>query len=346
MKIDISKLTLAQVLEIKERLQQEGLLTRRTQSIDHQAASWDWSKRNCELARLHGVHPTYVSMLRRYYAKGQRATKHWPGCKNWDWTKSNTEIARELKIPVQTVYTYRVKLNLPPAKTDGYTRRPPLLRKTSKSNQLTDYTKLDWSKTDIELSREVGCSRENIRLTRARLGLPKRLHWMVKFDKFCATFKGIEQLSLAEAQAVMPITYVTFTDYCLRAGIKIIRSAAGRASINPWPLMNWRLPSSVLDKIWKLPYNSTANHRAKFKLPKAGVHMRLPKSVGLPTTYQTMVEQEQAKALAYQQRTNGQSTPHQSRPVLLGHQQGTPVQQRKRSRQISQDHPHPQENAG
>ena len=55
----------------------------------------DWSKRNCDIAREHGVSAASISIFRKRYGEPKEYVSRW---RKADWSKRTTDLAREFKV--------------------------------------------------------------------------------------------------------------------------------------------------------------------------------------------------------------------------------------------------------
>lgn len=213
-----------------------------------------------------------LQMLRRSDTKvrPQVMTPHRP-LEWWaalDWTKGNTGLAREHKQNVGTVRNWRIKLGRPEV-ADDIVHRPTLLRPERQCVKIEKYAHLDWAnKSDSELAKEVGITRERIRQIRARLGHPRAQSWALKFKRFKEKFKGRTELTFEDARKEMLMCKETFLDYCARCGIKTPMPKRGGPVLHPWHLYDWRLNDKILGAIWERNPNSMANHRSAYGKPR------------------------------------------------------------------------------
>lgn len=80
-----------------------------------------------------------------------------------DWSKHDSQLAEEAGTSSNRVRYWRAKLGKPTS-PNRYRHR------WHKNFRLKKYGHLDWSKRDVDLAREVGVSRERIRVVRSLLG--------------------------------------------------------------------------------------------------------------------------------------------------------------------------------
>ena len=137
---------------------------------------------------------------------------------------------------------------------------------------LAKWSKLDWSKQDVELADEMGLSRERIRQIRKQVGAPEPTHhrrsrktaqalqWAKdKLDKF----KG---LSAAELRRKYGLSRYWQTGLLYQFLKPLLRDGR-RIRKHPWDLMNFRLPNRGLERIWRLPYNLAGLYRWRKRRP-------------------------------------------------------------------------------
>lgn len=187
-----------------------------------------------------------------------------------DWTKSNTALAREHKLNVTTVGNWRLSLgHANPTQRDAE-HRPPLQK--AAENEV-DYSHLDFAnKSDATLAKEVGVTREYMRQVRAKLGLPRRTHWQLKFEKFKEHFKDRKMLSFQQCldEGCTCRAESTFEDYCVRQGIEII-APMQEVRRWPWHLIDFRLSNKVLAEIWDANPGVFSNWRSSHGKPAAAL---------------------------------------------------------------------------
>jgi len=130
----------------------------------------------------------------------------------------------------------------------------------------------DWSKQDAELARETGLSRERIRQIRQLLGGPPSPHHKrmparrrgttIALQWAADNLNRLQGLSGAEVTRKYgfhrgcPVYEFLKAQGVLRNGSRKYR----------WDLVNFELPSGVLERIWKLPLDLAANYRYRNRL--------------------------------------------------------------------------------
>ena len=148
-----------------------------------------------------------------------------------------------------------------------------MTRQLQRKAFLAKWSKVDWSKRNIELAEEIGLSRERIRKIRQQVGAPKPTHRNRRKRKAAQALQwakdNLEKLkgvSIAELGRKYGLSrwqgsavYQFFKPF-LRDGRRKHR----------WDLMNFRLPNRDLERIWRLPYNMAGPHRVRkqFQQPK------------------------------------------------------------------------------
>lgn len=336
MAIDITKLTLEEILDLKRQLSSVKVWEHRSGAVKtRDYASWDWTKSDRELMEEHGVCRATVSVWRRQLGKQKlrpyRANRQYYG--SWDWSKGNTELAKEHGVSVQTVSNWRHILGKPKvtkwsnkAKTwDWSQSNAEIARKNQVDVNVVqkwraklgmppgprdlipqppvivpkitiDHSQWDWTRPDIEISRAVGLSRERIRQIRAKLGKPKVTTYQVKYQKFLDMAAGRKELLLRQHQEFQ-LSQKHFRVYCARAGIKCIWTPCQyECRKYPMNLMNWDLPAKLLQDIWKVPDRYVSVWRCNHGIRKA--KFRSTKG-NYPHRYAHLVWQERRKAEEY-----------------------------------------------
>jgi len=185
-----------------------------------------------------------------------------------DWTKTDAELAEEMGLSSgASIGVNRRRIGAPKSLHFHQYRskfREPYLAK---------WRNWDWSKQDVALARETGLSRERIRQIRLLIGAPKSPHHKrmpasrrttIALQWAADNLDRLQGLSGAEVRRKHG-----FNPHCpayeflkakgvLRDG-RLFRK-------HRWDLMNFELPSSVLERIWKLPFNAAASYRWQKRL--------------------------------------------------------------------------------
>jgi hypothetical protein len=141
-------------------------------------------------------------------------------------------------------------------------------RRQQREAYLAKWRSWDWSKQDVELAREMGLSRERIRQIRQLLGAPRSPHhgclpathrhntlvalqWAIEnLDRL----KGLSGRELTRQYGFLPCSPVY--EFLRTKGV--LRNGNYK---HRWDLMNWELPSLVLERVWELPFHSAADYR-------------------------------------------------------------------------------------
>ena len=147
---------------------------------------------------------------------------------------------------------------------------PPSRREQLNQAYRAKWSKVDWSKQNVELAAETGLTQERIRQIRQQIGAlqsphkkrwrktAKALQWAKdNLDKL----KGLSWAEVMLKDGLPPSgresTLHQFLKPFLRNGSQKHR----------WDLMNFRLPNRDLQRIWKLPYNTAGSYRYRTQLP-------------------------------------------------------------------------------
>lgn len=295
--IDVLKLPVDALYDLLAQLECLGFVKVNRCKSARDYAGWDWSKRNVELAREHGVSPVTVSYRRRQL--GLPKFQKYPYTE-WDYSKPDAQIARENKVSMGVVRFYRLKLGKPLSTRRDYVHDPPVNPARSLYNHI-DWKNIDWEKADTDLATEIGCTREYVRQKRAELGIQKAYKWKVKYRDFLKLAEGKTALRPEDVSS-LGVSKATFAKYCALAGITRIRG--GKLFDPRFRLVNWRLSNKLLTEIWKFENpNSVASHRCNFRKQKP--EFRCRDTLKIPPEYQPEVDQELAKAEAYFESLNG-----------------------------------------
>lgn len=253
--------------------------------------SLDWTRRSSELADETGCTYAVINRWRLILGK-PKVTKWFPACQSWDWAKSNTELGREHGLLPTSVSQLRLELGHDPVPRNAF--RPTF--NVNFATRRQNWEAVDWTKNDIRIAEELGCTRESVRLWRAKLGKPKSPHkWRFrKFVEFYERFKGRSDLTYEEVSAVLRMNRETFRQYCAQLSITIPPSPS--KAVYPWEQFNWQLPNKVLAEIWRGKAHSVAVHRMLHVRPSPlfrAVNGRVPEN------FLQMVEAEKRKAEDY-----------------------------------------------
>lgn len=134
------------------------------------------------------------------------------------------------------------------------------------ANQYTDTVRdwdgVDWSMSDVDISRLLDCSRERARQKRKALKMPKvarRIASRSAEAKFTAALEEISNKSRIDAARTIGIAPSTFDKY--RRMFKLnVRDGRYKLTHRLW---NFDLPNADLERIWQLKRNSAANTRSR-----------------------------------------------------------------------------------
>jgi hypothetical protein len=173
---------------------------------------------------------------------------------------------------------------------------------------LAKWSPLDWSKQNCELADETGFNREYIRQIRRQVGAPQPTHpgrqrvtaEILQLAK--DNLDRIKGLSWAEVER----KYSLGSHW--RSGLphQLLKPFLRDGRLHkkhPWHLMNFRLPNSDLQRIWRLPYNMAGSYRYRKKFPPP----KWPFKEGRPQfsgrrqlqAYQRAVKAEERKATTH-----------------------------------------------
>jgi hypothetical protein len=154
-------------------------------------------------------------------------------------------------------------------------RKPALLAKLDESAKrriahrqafLAKWSNVDWSKQNCELANERGLSQERIRQIRQQLGAPQPNHpgrqrvtaEVLQLAK--DNLDKIKGLSWADVERKYGLA-----SHWRRSSpheyLKPFLRDGRLKTKHPWHLMNFRLPNSDLERIWRLPYNMAGAYR-------------------------------------------------------------------------------------
>jgi hypothetical protein len=147
-------------------------------------------------------------------------------------------------------------------------------RQLQRNAFLAKWSKVDWSRQNVELADEMGLSPERIRQIRARLGAPNPTHpdrkritrQTLQWAK--DNLDGLKGLTWAELQRRYGLG-----DYWRRSPLysflKPFLRDGKRIRKHPWDLMNFRLPNGDLARVWRLRYDLVASGRFWHRRPLA-----------------------------------------------------------------------------
>lgn len=255
---------------------------------------WDWTRNNIELGASHGMSTAGVSTIRRLLKKPFVGRWDSVNTSEWDWKLPNAELARTYKVPIAEVMKLRRKRGAPPP-----CKLPTIGRHSTAQVYDVDWKAVQWgSKTDIEISNEIGCTRELVRQKRANLGKPKLRNHDRKYAEFLLFIDGRKKLSVEELSKCHVACANSLRRYCARAKVRVmIPKRRGRfKNTIPWDKMNWSLPSATIESVWGLCGNAAATHRSihGIRSPEYRVN-----GEEVPPLYQQLVESEKLVAAAH-----------------------------------------------
>ena len=137
---------------------------------------------------------------------------------------------------------------------------------------LAKWRSWDWAKQDVELARETGLSRERIRQIRLLIRAPRSPHHKrfparlrrttIALQWAADNLDRLKGLSGAEVRRKHGFSRFGPVYEFLKAQ-RVLRDGSRKYR---WGLMNFDLPSGVLERIWKLPLYRAANYRYRNRL--------------------------------------------------------------------------------
>jgi len=187
-------------------------------------------------------------------------------CRTWDWSKPDAELAEEMGFSNSSIGMIRRRIGAP--KSPHFHQRRSKFREPN----LAKWRSWDWTKQDAELARETGLTRERIRQIRRLLGAPKSLHHnrhptqsrqtLIKLQWAAENLDRLKGLTVTEMEREYGIYSQSPVLRFLRAQ-GVLRHGCFK---HPWHLMNFELPSGVLERIWKLASRLAAKYRYQKRL--------------------------------------------------------------------------------
>jgi len=180
---------------------------------------------------------------------------------------------------------------------------PPSFRQLQRATNIAKWRAMDWSKQDGDLAVEMRLSKERIRQIRMLVGAPKSINHR-KVRKHVREFQWCKE-------NLNKLKWLSVPEVRQKYGLRIAQSTSLylflrrhlRGSKYPWHLVNFDLPSAVLDRIWRLPHNLAASNRSRNKRqnPRWAFMGRQPKlkSRAQHQAYQRAVKAEERKAAVY-----------------------------------------------
>lgn len=265
MKIDITKLTLEEIDDLRDQLAARGLIRRQRVTVN--------------------------GISEAGYKVGRPRQLDYEAL---DWSKSDTAIARDNKVSVGSIRRMRSVLGKPRAQRD-YLVQPKIGMPEFSNNGKLHPDRIDWSMTDAELARKHSVTREYVRQFRAKCGQPRVYHSECQYNRFVAAFSGVKELTHQEARLKFPkMSRSHFLKCCARSNIVVAKKT--KSSLHPWDRMNWELPNVILGRIWGIKSGQVASRRHRHGIPEPKFRSWIGK---IPADYIAPVEQEQQKAKDY-----------------------------------------------
>ena len=187
----------------------------------------------------------------------------------WDWSKTDTELAEEIGLAISSIGWIRRRVGAP--KSPRFHKWRVKLTEPN----LAKWRSWDWSKQDVELAGETGRTRERIRQIRQLLDAPRSphhgSHWArhrrnaLALQWVAENLARLKGLSREEVRRKYGYTHYSPVYKFLKAKGVLRDDRLFRKY--RWELMNFDLPNSVLQRIWKMPLNVAADHRYRKHLP-------------------------------------------------------------------------------
>ena len=140
------------------------------------------------------------------------------------------------------------------------------LRQLQHRASLAKWSKVDWSKQNVELAEETGLSQERIRQIRQELGASKPAHphrprkttQALQWAK--DNLDKLKGLSGAELQRKYGLNNY-WRHSPLHSFLKPFLRNGNLDTKHPWDRMNFSLPNGDLARIWGPPYSQVASYR-------------------------------------------------------------------------------------
>lgn len=148
--------------------------------------------------------------------------------------------------------------------------------------QTNKYEDVDWTKQDIVISRELGVSREAVRLHRLKSGLAKspkhKRHTTFKHYNYIDLLEKnkdkLQNKTFKEIRKILP----WFDKIPARTQYYLLRKVGIRMSANRlyWKYINFDLPNIIISEIWGYSNHYVSRYRLKNKIgpPKWHVYFR------------------------------------------------------------------------
>jgi len=223
-----------------------------------------------------------------------------------DWTKTDVELAEAMGYrSSSSIGAIRRRIGAP--KSPRWHQHRSKFREPN----LVKWRSWDWSKQNAELARETGLTKERIRQIRQLLGAPQSPNYRKDLSRLrrnttalqwaAKNLDRLKGLSGAEVER----KYGFWRDCPVGEFLKA-KGVLRNGRLFPkhrWGLMNFELPSRVLERIWRLPFNMAVAYRSRKHLPApkwrlAGGPAALQRR-GQLRAYNRAVTAEERKAAKY-----------------------------------------------
>ena len=221
----------------------------------------------------------------------------------WDWSKTDTELAEEMGLAISSIGWIRRRVGAP--KSPRFHKWRVKLTEPN----LAKWRSWDWSKQDVELAGETGRTRERIRQIRQLLGAPRSPHHGRRLAGHCQTRLALEWVAENLARLKGLSREEVRRKYGFPKNSRVFEFLKAKGVLRDglrkyrWELMNFDLPNSVLQRIWKMPLNVAADHRYRKHLPPPKWSLASGLAVlqrrGELQAYQRAVQAEERKAARY-----------------------------------------------
>jgi hypothetical protein len=182
-----------------------------------------------------------------------------------------------------------MKLDLRSA-TRPNVRRKPLGREV--------WAKVDWRLPDAELARRLGVTREAVRQARKRMGKEGASPSLTaRFRAYAVAHRAeLQGLKVAEALKCAGVELRWLSGWRVLDAAGITAADAGRPSrLSRLSDADWRLPDSVLGKIWRISQDRVADRRRLLGRPPANWDARRA-GVSENPAYRAALAREKQKA--------------------------------------------------
>ena len=141
-------------------------------------------------------------------------------------------------------------------------------RQPRRKGFLAKWYKVEWSKQDVELADELDRSRERIRQIRQELGAPQPAHPRRRRRTVAALKWAKDNLDKLRGLSGAELKRQYGLDAPWRKGslyrlLKPVLRDGKLIRKHRWDLMDFSLPSSDLERIWRLPRNTAVMYRSR-----------------------------------------------------------------------------------